>query len=73
MSKNNGYLTGYLLDYYYHQKYYKLIDINLSRHTNRSIPQQINYTGKLEEGDGWKAAKNYFKLFFRFINCNRII
>ena len=52
MSRNNGYLTGYLLDYYYHQKYYKLIGINLSRLTNRSIPQQINYTGKLEEDDG---------------------
>ena len=52
MSRNNGYLTGYLLDCYYHQKYYKLIGINLSRHTNRSIPQQINYTGKLEEDDG---------------------
>ena len=36
----------------YHQKYYKLIDIDLSRQTNTSIPQQINFTGKLDEDDG---------------------
>ena len=36
----------------YHQKYYKLIGIYLSRKTNTSIPQQINSTGKLEKDDG---------------------
>ena len=35
MSRNNDYTTGYLLDYLYHQKYYKLIGIDLSRQTNR--------------------------------------
>ena len=44
--------TGNLLHYLYHQKYYELIDINLSRQNNASIPQQIDFTGKLEEDDG---------------------
>ena len=33
MTRNNDYTTGHLLDYVYHQKYYKLIGIDLSRHT----------------------------------------
>ena len=48
MSRNNDYTTGNLLDYLY-QKYYKLIGTDLSRQTNISIPQQINFTGKLED------------------------
>ena len=40
ISKNKDYTTGNLLDYLYHQKYYKLIGIHLSRQTNTSIPQQ---------------------------------
>ena len=51
MSINDKYTTGNLLDYLYCQKYYKPTDINLSRETNTSIPQQINYVGKLEEDD----------------------
>ena len=51
MSRNNDYTTGNLLEYFYHQKYYKLISIDLSRQTNTSIPQQINFVGKLEEDD----------------------
>ena len=35
-----------------HQIYYKLIGIDLSRQTNTNIPQQINFTGKLEKDDG---------------------
>ena len=31
MSSNNHYTTGNLLDYLHHQKYYKLIGIDLSR------------------------------------------
>ena len=44
-----------------------------------SIPQQINFVGKLEKDDGavifycLKAAKNYCKFFFNLINCFRII
>ena len=41
--------TGNLLDYLYHQNYCKLIVIDLSRQTNTSIPQQINFVGKLED------------------------
>ena len=79
MARNNDYTTGNLLDYLYHQKYYIPIGTDLSTQTNTSFSQQINFTGKLEENDSatmffyrWKAAKNYSKLFFRFINRNRI-
>ena len=50
MSRNYDYTTGNLLDYLYHQNYYKLIGIDLSRQANTSIPQQIHFTGKLEDG-----------------------
>ena len=46
MSRNHDYTTGNLLDYLYHQKYYKLIAIHLSRQTNMIIPQQISFAGK---------------------------
>ena len=49
MSGNDDYTTGNLLDCLYHQKYYKLIGINLSRQTNMSIPQQIDFVEKLEK------------------------
>ena len=52
MSRNDDYTTGILLDYLYYQKYCKPIRIDLSKQTNTSIPQQINFTGKLEEEDG---------------------
>ena len=52
MSRNNDYTTESLLDYLYHQRYYKLVGIDLSRQTNTSIPQQINFPGKLEEDIG---------------------
>ena len=35
----------------HHQKYYKLIGIDLSRQKNTNIPQQINFIGKLGEYD----------------------
>ena len=40
MSRNDDYTIGNLLDYLYHQKYYKLIGIDLSRQTktNTSLP-----------------------------------
>ena len=48
--------------------------------SNTSIPQQINFGGKLEDNDGAtmfviaeKHQKKHSKLFFRFINCKRII
>ena len=53
MLRNYGYTTrNSLLDFSYYQNYYKLIGIDLSRKTNTSIPQQINFEGKLEEDDG---------------------
>ena len=50
MARNNN-TTGNLLDYLYHQNYYKVIGIDLSRQTNTSILQQINFTGNSKEGD----------------------
>ena len=41
-----------LLDYSYHQNYYKLVGINLSRKKNTTIPQQIRFTENAEEDDG---------------------
>ena len=41
-----------LLDYLYHQKYYKFIVIDLSRQANKSIPPKVNFTGELKEEDG---------------------
>ena len=49
ISWNGDYTTGNILDYSYHQKYYKFIGIDLSRQTNTSISQQINFVGKVEE------------------------
>ena len=51
MARNNDYKTGDLLDFLYH-RCYKLFGIDLSRQTNTSIPQQIKFTGKLEEDYG---------------------
>ena len=50
MSKND-HTTGNLLDFLYHQNYYKLIGIDSSSQTNGNILQQINFVGKLEEDD----------------------
>ena len=76
MSRNDNYATENLLDFSYHQKCYKFVGIDLSRQANTNIPQQINFTGTLEEEDGatvfycWKVTINYSNFFFRFINCN---
>ena len=49
MSGNGDCTIGNLLDYLYHQNYYKLIGKDLSRQTSTTIPQQINFAGKIEE------------------------
>ena len=49
MSKSDDYATGNLLDYI---KYHRFFGIDLSRQANSSIPEQINFLGKLEEGHG---------------------
>ena len=79
-SKNNDYTTEDLLNDLYHQNYYKLIGKYLSRQTNTSICEQINFVGKLEEDDGatkYFIAENQEKTFLHFsldsYNCNRII
>ena len=53
MSRNDDHSAGNLLDYLYYQKYYKLIGTDLSRHSNTSIPQQINFVRKLQEDHGY--------------------
>ena len=80
MSRNDDYTTGNLLNYLYHKNYYILISIDFSRETNMNIPHQIIFIGTLEENGGAKMLffaekqkKNNSKIFFRFINCNRII
>ena len=55
MLKDHDYTTGNLLDFWYHQNYYKLTGIDLSRQTNTSICQQINFMGTLKY---WNI-KNY--------------
>ena len=52
MSRNLYYTRGNLLHYFYHQNYYKLIGINLSRNTITTISPEINFKGNLEEDDG---------------------
>ena len=53
ISRNNEYTTGSLLDYDCFKKYYKLIEIDLSKQQvlqeNEDLIQQINFIGKLEE------------------------
>ena len=51
ISRNDGYTTGNLFDFLYYQNYYKL-GMDLSRQINRSILQNVNFKGKLEEDDG---------------------
>ena len=66
VSRIDDYTAGNLLDYLYHQNYYKLIGIDLSRQTNMSIPQKISFVEKLEEDDGavmFFIAEKQQKLF----------
>ena len=70
MSRNNDYITENLLDYSYHQNYYKRIIIYFSRKTNTTILQQTNFIGKLEEDDGttmFSIAEKQQKLFQTFL------
>ena len=51
--QGDDYTTGCLLDYYYFNKYYKMIEIDLSKQqaldADPKVLQQINFTGNLEE------------------------
>ena len=57
MSRSDDYTIGDLLDFSYHQNYYKLID--LSRQTNTNMPQQINFLWKLEQDDSLRILFFY--------------
>ena len=46
LSRNNGYTTGYLLDFAYFKENYRLIAIYLSKQTKLNGPKQINFIGK---------------------------
>ena len=52
ISRNDDNTTGNLLEYLHQQNYDKLIDIDLSRQTDTTIPKQINVTERFEEGSG---------------------
>ena len=74
ISRKDDYTTGSLLDYLYHQKYSKVIDIDLSRKTNVRIPQQLHR--KISGNDDATMsfiAENHKKhpnVFIWFINRN---
>ena len=68
MSRNINYTTGNLLDFSCHQNYYKLIGIDLSRQTNTSILQEINFVGQLEEDDSATMfLDSLIRMFLRFL------
>ena len=78
MTRNDDYLIGNWLDCFYRQNYNKFIDIDLSRQRNTSIPQQINFVGKLEN-DGAvmifvaeKQQKNILNFFLNSLFQNNI-
>ena len=52
ISNNNDYTTGNLLDYTFYKKHYRLIAIDLSKHTKLKDPQKINFIGKLSRNTG---------------------
>ena len=75
ISRNNEYTTGNLLDYDYFKKYYKLIDIDLSKQQvlqeNEDLIQQINFIGRLEEAANVfiiieKKRTYRFRIFTKF-------
>ena len=52
MSNNNDYTTDNLLDFAYLKEIYRLIAIDLGKKAKLKDPQQINFTGKLDEANG---------------------
>ena len=65
MSRNDDYTTENLVDFSYHQSYYKVIAIDLPRQTNTNFPQQLNFVGKSEEqcDSAFIAKKQQKKIF----------
>ena len=58
MGNDNDYTTGNLFDFAYFRKNYRLIAIDLSKQTKLKDPQQISFTGKLE--DQYYGARMFF-------------
>ena len=54
ISRNNNNTTENFLDFPYHQNYYKLTGIDLSRKRNAITLQQVSFTSKLAEDDSVK-------------------
>ena len=52
MSNINDYIIGNLLDFGYLKENYKLIATDLTKQTNLTDPQQINFIGKLDKDNG---------------------
>ena len=76
MSRNDEYTTGNLLEYLYNQKCYKFINIDLSEQANTTILLQVNFTGKLEEGNGTisfllKSSKKKIKFSLDSLNVTK--
>ena len=63
MTKNDDYTTGNLLDFSYHQNYFKPIGIDLSRQTNTNISQQINFKKKMIVRQWFLLLKSSIKQF----------
>ena len=59
MSRSSDNTTRNILHYFNYQKHYKLIRIYLSRKTDATISQQINFIGKLEK---IMLRKSFFSL-----------
>ena len=69
MSRNDDWTTRNLLDFSYHQNYYKFVGIDSSRQTNTSISQQINFVKKIRRiwcynnvfiAEKWEKNQNFY-------------
>ena len=69
MSRNDAYRTGSLLDYLYHQKYYKLIGIDLPRQTNINISRFACNTRVIVDANSNPLVSNV-KLLYQKSNIN---
>ena len=70
--QGDDYLTGFLLDYNYFNKYYRMIAIDLSKQqeldAEAKVKQQINFKGNL----AWEANTNT-TMFFIIEEAKRTI
>ena len=74
--QGDNYTTGWLLDYPYFKKYYKLTAIDLSKQqkldANPKAIEQVNFTGSLDRAEGStqffyypRSEKKSFRFFKR--------